>query len=238
MHYMNRDCQVTENGDVYEIRTDGSISKIGTIQENTNTGHSNGWLWFLLIVAAAAVIVFGALYDDANKKAKNFEYLYNDSYYSLENKQGEYSSLQNKYDELSREYQAFKSSLRGFPLIISDISVGNTYSDRSIETNYGGYISSSRTMYLTPQIKYIGLNSGQSITLKVKLYTPDGSLSRGNTSPSGYSNETQIYINAGEQSATLIGWGGSSMGHWRAGKYRYEIWYNNRCIGMKEFTIY
>ncbi|MBR0187203.1 MAG: hypothetical protein IJQ09_01290, partial [Prevotella sp.] len=63
-------------------------------------------------------------------------------------------------------------------------------------------------------------------------------LSTGNISPSGYTYKSDVYINSYTTSVELLGWGGNNAGHWKAGKYRWEFWYNSEKIGEKSFTIY
>lgn len=94
-------------------------------------------------------------------------------------------------------------------------------------------------MYLKPRITYTGISSGHSITINVRWYTPDGTVSRGEGSPSGYSLSQSIYVQSGEDNiTTLSGWGNQTKGNWKKGKYRFEIWYGNVCLRSKTFTIY
>lgn len=227
---MYRDCQVTDDGDIYEIQKDGSISKVGSLHETSNSGHSSGWLWFFLIIAIGAAVVFILRFKDAESKIENLTNLYSES-------QEDYYMSRNNYNSISSELQTLKSNLKDFPILISDVEVGNVYDDGTIETSYGGYIYSSRTMYLKPRIRYVGTTSGQ-ITLKVKLYNKYGDLSRGNNSPYGYTYKWNIDVSPGNNTCTLNGWGNSSMGNWPSGNYKYEIWYNNRCLAVKEFTVH
>ena len=76
------------------------------------------------------------------------------------------------------------------------------------------------------------------IELKYKLYTPAGKLSTGNTSPQGYTSSNKIDISSDYTAADIFGWGSSQSGHWAAGTYKFEIYYADRCIGVKTFTIY
>ena len=94
-------------------------------------------------------------------------------------------------------------------------------------------------MYLKPKITYTGINPGRSIDLKIKWYMPDGSLSTGDSSPSGYSQQRSLYVNAGSNNIeTLKGWGNSTKGNWEKGTYRIEIWYDNVCLKSQTFRIY
>lgn len=123
------------------------------------------------------------------------------------------------------------------PIIITDIQIANTSYSGDIETDYGNTIYSSSTMYLKPKISYTGIKTGENINLNVKFYTSSG-LSTGSRSPSGCSYTTSMYVYSGDNTETLLGWGGSSRGHWRSGQYRFEIWYGDVCLKAKSFTVY
>lgn len=120
---------------------------------------------------------------------------------------------------------------------ISSIKIGNVYKNGNIETNYGNTLYSSRTMYLKPRINYYGYKAGR-VTLYQKLFKPDGRLSTGTSSPSGYSTKTEVYLYEGSNIVELQGWGNERMGHWSSGWYRYEVWYNGKCLASESFYIY
>ena len=141
-------------------------------------------------------------------------------------------------DKLSEQESKFYSIKNTFPINITNIEIGNTYYDGSIETNYGSTIYSSYTMYLTPRITYTGINTGRSINLKIRWYRPDGTMSSGDSSPSGFSQQKSLYVYSGSNTEILQGWGNKTKGHWGKGTYRIEIWYENVCLKAKTFTIY
>jgi DNA repair exonuclease SbcCD ATPase subunit len=123
-----------------------------------------------------------------------------------------------------------------YPIIIKSIKVGNVDRIGNVETACGEKLYSSTSMYLTPQIEYIGLKQGQTITLYLKLYN-DGNLSTSTTSPSGYSFERDISI-SNEGKERMRGWGDMSKGSWDAGNYRYEIWYEGTCLKTVDFILH
>ncbi len=141
-------------------------------------------------------------------------------------------------DKLQNEFSSFKNLCEStFPLIITNIEVANCYRGGEIETAFGSSIYSSSTMFLTPRITYTGVKTGESVTLKVKLYTPRG-LSTSSGGSSAYSFSESVYISNGSNTKTFQGWGGNSYGHFSSGSYRFEIWYENTCLRAKTFTIY
>lgn len=163
--------------------------------------------------------------------------------------QSSLSSCQSELSSSRRELSSCQASLRKvennfsslkkkFPIDITDIEIANTYKGGDPETDYGYTIYSRNTMYLRPRIKYTGINSGRTITLKVKWYTPDGRLSTGNSSSNGFSQSESLYVYSGSNTTTLNGWGNDTKGNWGKGTYRIEIWYEDVCLRAENFTIY
>ena len=123
------------------------------------------------------------------------------------------------------------------PFVITKVEVGNVDYNWNYINNYGTKIYSYQTQYLTPKI-YVTVNTPGTYTVYVKLIGPDGSLIAGNSSPSGYSYSKDITLDSYTSSVVLSGWGASTSGHYSAGQYRWEFWYNREKIGEKYFTIY
>lgn len=228
---MSKDYKISNDGTIFEIREDGSISKIARIDDRGNitdlSGSANwqqggkGKYWFFIIFFFVTTVVLGVLYL---RISDNLNY-YIGKYYDVDEKLSETKSL---ISDISETY----------PIIITDIEIGNTYKGGDIQTDYGKRIYDYNTMYLSPRITYIGLKSGTK-TLKVKWYTPSGSISRGSSSPKGFSQSDDEYISKGNNIIlTLRGWGNDYKGSWSSGTYRIEIWYENTCLKAKTFTIY
>ncbi len=147
------------------------------------------------------------------------------------------ASCRSALREAESRYSSLNKSTA--PITITKIEIGNTYYDRSIETDFGSTIYSRRTMYLTPKITYKGIDANRTINLKIKWYNPDGSLRTGTSSPRGFTLEESIYLyNGAHNTQQLTGWGNEKKGHWGKGKYRIEIWYEDVCLKSKTFTIY
>lgn len=129
-------------------------------------------------------------------------------------------------------------NLSSLPMVISDVLIGNTDYNGNIETDYGKKILESGTMYLRPKVKYFGIKSGVQ-TLRVRWIKPDGSISKGNASLGNYSQISGYNISSGKNDEIcLSGWGGTNKGHWIAGQYFIEIWYEDIRLIRKPFTIY
>ena len=233
---MNRDYEITNDGTIFKIKEDGSISKIARIEGNgqittlsgavkTANSGSKGGYWFFIILFAIAAIILGGLYVESEAK------------YSYVNQ--ERVEYRHNYENAKSELSNLKSKVSNtYPLMITDIEIANITSDGDILTNYGNSLYGSNTMYLHPRIKYTGLTSGNK-TLKIKWYTPDGTIRRGTASPSGFSLSESVHVYSGDNHyMTLSGWGNDVKGNWRSGTYRIEIWYENSCLKSKTFTIY
>ena len=209
-------------------------SKEPVVEQKSNTGSIIAIIFLVL-----ATIILGALYVNA---IENRDYWYQEYIDEGEKYHQQLEEVSNEL-RIVKQQLAEKESLlssianNNIPLIITDIQIGNTYYNGNLETNYGSTIYSRNTMYLTPRIKYMGLVSGNK-TLKVKWYNPSGTLSTGTSSTNGYSQSDSYYVSKGQNTLTLRGWGNETKGHWGSGTYKIEIWYENKCLSSKSFTIY
>lgn len=229
---MSKDYKISNDGTIFEIREDGSISKIARIDERGNISSINGNVnlnrqqgdkgkyWFFIILFLVTTAISGVLYLQTSDSL----YYYSSKYYDAN-------------EELSETKSIISDVADIYPMIITDIEIGNSYKGGDLETDYGDRIYDCNTMYLKPRIRYIGLESGRK-ELKVKWYTPSGYLSKGDSSPSGFSQADDEYISKGNNTLTLSGWGNESKGYWISGIYRIEIWYENTCLKAKTFNIY
>ena len=123
------------------------------------------------------------------------------------------------------------------PFVITSVDVANVTYEGSFINNYGSRIYSYQTRYLKPKL-YINVKTSGKYTVYTKLYMPNGSLSTGTSSPTGYSYSNTLTLYSWTTSWELSGWGSNTAGCWSAGKYRWEFWYNGEKIGEKSFTIY
>ena len=209
-------------------------SKEPVVEQKSNTGSIIAIIFLVL-----ATIILSALYVDAIKSRDYWYQEYIDEGEKYDQQLEEVSNELRIVKQQLAEKESLLSSIanNNIPLIITDIQIGNTYYNGNIETNYGSTIYSRNTMYLTPRIKYMGLVSGNK-TLKVKWYNPSGTLSTGTSSTNGYSQSNSYYVSKGQNTLTLHGWGNETKGHWGSGTYKIEIWYENKCLSSKSFTIY
>lgn len=192
----------------------------------------------ILGIAVIALIIGLFATNHKLKEAKSNWYYYRDI---AKIAQSSNIEANDRIQELSTENQQlndFKNSVTNtYPIIITDIQIGNSDYGGNIETDYGEDLYDYRTMYLKPKIYYKGLTSG-SHQLKVKWYKPSGELSRGSSSPYGYSQESYYTLEEGEHELVLQGWGAPNRGHWTYGTYWIEIWYNDVCLRAESFYIH
>lgn len=188
--------------------------------------------------------------NEANKKVKCVKAIMGDSSVSLVIELYCHSAEEFKYTfyksikELDRAYSTVKDyynkmddSLTPFQLF-SYISceVANTDTDGNTLSDYGQTIYDFKSKYLKPKIT-VNVKTAGKYDIYVKLYTPSGSLSTNSNSPSGYSYKYTVSMSSGVHSYLLSGWGSNKAGHWKAGDYRFEFYYNGNMIGQKNFSI-
>lgn len=123
------------------------------------------------------------------------------------------------------------------PFVITSVEVRNIDYNGNAITDFGKTIYSYQTKYLQPKLN-ITVNTSGTYTIYTKLYRPNGTMSSGSSSPAGYSFSDTQKLYSSTTGWRLSGWGGNTAGHWSAGQYRWEFWYNGEKIGEKSFTIY
>jgi hypothetical protein len=186
-----KEYQISNDGTIFSIKEDGSISKLGKIENGRIVGISNPTtsstsdsgkdaLVFFLVVFIIATVILGVLLKQSKSDYEYNAFNYSSMISTLETKinslEGDLRTVMSERDAAKRELSDFKDNVgQTIPFVISDIEIANTSYDGTIETGFGSTIYSSSSMYLTPMIKYLGFTSG-SKTIYVKIYNADGSL--------------------------------------------------------------
>ena len=204
----------------------------------TRPSPANGWFIALMILFALLSLILGGFYFKEKKEHKTYSLLYE----QMLSKNREYShdieSLKEDLEQSKRDLADLKADIgNAVPFVIRDIQMATYGGSEPNDIDYGNILYSSQTRYLRPKISYTCFKSG-SRTVYVKFFRPDGSLSSGGSSPSGYSYSNSVSFDEGDHEKDLKGWGGTDWGHWSSGNYVIEIWYDNACIKRKEFRIY
>jgi hypothetical protein len=172
-------------------------------------------------IALTVSIVIGV--QQYNEAESELYYQYN-QYNSLES---EHKTLQSNYNDLAVKY----------PLVIKDIKVGNLNNGQWINRP-GENLNASAIRFLNPVITY-NAHVNREITLYIKVINPDGSLSTGQSSPSGYSYTMTGNISIGnDMTWDLGGWGNTNRSTYFRGNYRIEVWYEGICLGTTTVTLH
>lgn len=134
----------------------------------------------------------------------------------------------------SKNYQLEKLILdvsRKYPILINKIEVRNEGEE------YGATIYSKNTTYINLKVSTLSLVN-KDVEVFVKMIDPWGTVTRGESSPEGYSYTGTIKAKQGEnQTTTFTGWGNKTKGNWPAGKYKLELYIDNKLVGEKNLTI-
>lgn len=125
----------------------------------------------------------------------------------------------------------------GAPFIVLDIEIGFSDSKGNIITKHGQTLYSSKSKYIDP-IATIKALRPFSCTVDCKLYA-NGKLSEGQFSENGYTYTSEISrYKTITNEEEIGGWGNNTAGNWKAGNYRFEIWYKGEKMYTKNFKIY
>lgn len=157
--------------------------------------------------------------------AEEFKYIF---YRSIKELDKAASQLKSAYAEWEQSSSA--------PITYVSAEVANAKSDGSIATDYGMTIYAYKSMYLQPRIT-LDIKTAGSYDIFIKMYNADGNLTTGSNSPSGYSYKYKINATTGTHTYELTGWGSETPGHWKAGNYRFEFYYDGELLGTKYFTV-
>lgn len=264
--YDNVSFTVDENDDnstrygYIKIRTDEGFTKETEVQvaqpptaqfdaymSTTNYSSSGDW-WYLTVKAASSRswtisksdswVHLGSSNNSSysyNGKGNENVLIYvdaNSSSYSRSSKLTVKCGTKTKSITITQNGKSNKA-----PFVITSIEIGNTDYKGNVINNYGSKIYSYQTKYLQPKL-YVSVNTPGKYKIYHKLYKPDGTLSTGSSSPSGYSSSREVSLYSTTSYVYMYGWGSNTAGNWSAGQYRWEFWYNGEKIGEKSFTIY
>jgi hypothetical protein len=222
---MENKFQIGDDGSIFTIIEDGTIRRIGKIDSQGNVGgkkRSKLWIFLGLLIITTLFLWF-ELSSVSNDLYKRTEEVIN-----LEDR---FENLENRFDLINSTY----------PFKIEKIELGNVTQDGEIIDDYEDELHSSRMRFLKPKIYYTGFVSKDSINIYRRLIYPNSV--RNNSYFSHLTtytyDEESVTINAGsDNDLTLTGYGHGNHSLHPSGLYRIEIWYNDICLGVKDFTIY
>lgn len=141
-------------------------------------------------------------------------------------------------DECKKVGSVSSSSISEIPFIITKMEVANVDYNDNIIQDYGSAIYDFKSKYLKPRITIRPIKTSGKYTVYVKLYKNNVLQRNASSSPEDCTFSYSVTIDgSGHQTIGLSGWGADKAGQWSAGTYRYEVWYNDYCLGSKKFKV-
>ena len=129
-------------------------------------------------------------------------------------------------------------SIFEIPFIVTKMEVANVDYNGNIIQDYGSTIYDFKTKYLKPRITIKPIKTSGSYTVYVKLYKDNVLQRNTSSSPEDCTFSYSVTISGNSnQTVELSGWGSNNAGQWGIGTYRYEVWYNDYCLGSKKFKV-
>ena len=129
-------------------------------------------------------------------------------------------------------------SISEIPFIVTKMEVANVDYNGNIIQDYGSTIYDFKTKYLKPRITIKPFKTSGSYTVYVKLYKDNVLQRNTSSSPEDCTFSYSVTISGNSnQTVELSGWGSNNAGQWGIGTYRYEVWYNDYCLGSKKFKV-
>lgn len=161
--------------------------------------------------------------------------LFKESFYKL---MSQIENVRGDFMDECKNAGAVSGSITELPFIITELEVANVEYDGSIIQDYGTTIYDFKSKYLKPRLTIKPVRTTGTYTVYVRLYKDNVLQRNTSSSPENYTFSQSIVLNGQSvQVETLLGWGSTNAGTWSQGSYRYEVWYNNYCIGSKTFRI-
>lgn len=114
--------------------------------------------------------------------------------------------------------------------------VANVDVDNNIITPLKTPIKSSDTQYFNTQLSLIVYQEGIH-NLGIKIFSPDGNLSKAENDNSPYSFTTQIQLTKDVNMYYTGGWGSSNSGVWGPGSYHIEYYLDDQLFYVKNFEV-
>jgi curved DNA-binding protein CbpA len=142
-------------------------------------------------------------------------------------------NLQNKVNDLQKKINQITIEA---PFLISGIEFYN-----STNPDFSGkYFYKDDIRYLSSKLKIIPISeSNMTIQLNIKMIRPDGAISRNSSiSPIDYTYSQVYNYSPSSELISLKGWGSETGGAYVAGKYKVEIYQNDKFIYAGSFMVY
>lgn len=143
------------------------------------------------------------------------------------------------YEKGFRVYSGKRPIVSNNILKITDIKFGSEDDDSNLNINFGDDLYVGEVKYLTSKITYnSSISNEQKVTLYYRIFSPDGTIKKGNSSPIGYTNKGEYTIKQGvNNTLKLYGWGNNKGTYYKEGTYTYEIWLDGDKIYEATFEV-
>lgn len=165
---MNKGYQISNDGTIFAIKDDGSISRLAKINDQgritdlegrvmsstppvtistSSDSNGKGWYWFFIVVFALVAIVLGVLYSEADQNyywANQERWEYKNKYETAIRERDEYKTLSENTASLRKENSSLKKERDNAKLELSSLKskVSTTYpiiiTDIEIANTYSG----------------------------------------------------------------------------------------------------
>lgn len=247
MGQVQKKYHVTDDGIIFSVMDDGSVSEIGNISSisakqnvagETKRNKSRKWIWIAVIswiVLIASCVTFFVKHEAAS----DYIFYLNNRNYEIEQAltlaQSELASKSAELDSLNQ--QIYNEKQKRMPISVRDVKFANETYDSQIIDNYGSTLYSNRLRFLKPKITYTGRKTG-TYNLTEKIIRPDGSVLSGHTSPDNATQSFRIYSSSGINGQyEILSWGWDSPGNYEVGRWTFQIWYEDILIYSTTFDV-
>lgn len=167
-----------------------------------------------------------------NKRNNKYKVIYSNQESSTSPNQKSSTS-----QKIKKEPQKETQTVSSNKLTVLSAIFANMDYNGNILTGYGQQLYSD-IQYLIGKVSYRRQSATpETVTLQVKIVTPNGTVVRDNTSPTGYSFEQKITVSEKEGTFKTTGWGSSKGKSYPPGTYHYEIWMNGTKLYTKSIDI-
>ena len=120
---------------------------------------------------------------------------------------------------------------------ITKVEFANVDYDDKVITSYGGQLYQD-TKYLKAKLDIKrSTEASENVKLQMKILRPDGTMIRGNGSPTGYTFEQDVLLTGKSSRFFTLGWGNNEGTAYTPGTYTYEFWCNGQRMSATTFVI-
>ena len=121
------------------------------------------------------------------------------------------------------------------PFEVYCADIANTDIETTVKGETNGEINSAEGQYIHIGLNLIGYDEGE-YQISARLIIPDGTYLV-NEIGNKYTFNSKIILSKDVRFYDLGGWGTAEEGFWMPGKYRYELYYNDKLFYIKNFEM-